>query len=60
MVSAYMSGFTDRNYLSLAELHRIIENRCQDKYNIGIPNIEQRYGKNMLEILSNDFDGQSS
>lgn len=52
MIDAYMANFTDRNYLSLAELYRIAQNHILDNYNVKIEDLNQRYGKNALNVLS--------
>ena len=52
MIDAHLSGFTDRNHLTLAELHRIAENHIQDNYNHKVKTLKDAYGDEVVEVLS--------
>ena len=45
MIGAFESGFTDRNHLTLSELHQIARHHVNDNYGVELPSIVEQWGK---------------
>lgn len=53
MLGAFECGFVEKNYLDLAELHRVIQNYVKDTYNIEVPNISNEWGDEFYQSCIN-------
>jgi len=49
MIGAFDAGYTDRNHLTLSELHRIAQLHVKDNYGIELPNIIEQWGESMAK-----------
>ena len=51
IAAAHESGFVDRNYCSIAEIYRIAQNHCKDRFNVEVPDIVHAWGIETAESL---------
>ena len=50
MIGALESGFVNRNYLTLAELHQVARNHIKDSYQIETPNIVEQWDQETADL----------
>lgn len=58
MIGAREAGFVDTNMLSLAELHRIMQNHVNDNYDIELPHITKEWGNETAIRCGYDVDSK--
>ena len=51
-IGAFINGFTDRNKMTLAELHQIARNHISDNYKINIDTMPETWGDDIFAICS--------
>lgn len=49
MIGALESGFVDRNYCTLAEIHQVGRHYIRDNFGIETPNIVDQWGKDAAD-----------
>jgi len=52
MISAFESGFTQSNVLTLQQLHRIMQHHCKDGFNIDMPCITETWGEEIASACA--------
>lgn len=50
MISSLDAGFLDKNNLTLAEIHRVAQNYCKDKYSIELPGLVEQWGEDTAKM----------
>ena len=45
IMGALESGFIDENTITLAELYRVMQNHCKDKFGVEVPHISELWGE---------------
>ena len=50
MIGALDSGFIEENTANLAQIHRVMQNYCKDKYAIDIPHIAEQWGEDIAKL----------
>ena len=50
MIGAHDAGFTEKNILTLQQLHRIAQHHIKDNYDIDMPNIVEQWGQETAEL----------
>jgi len=56
MIGTLESGFIDTNKLTLAELHRVAQNYCKDKYGVELPHIIEQWGEEIAALCGYSGD----
>lgn len=56
MIGALESGFVDRNYCTMAELHRIMEHHNKDHFGVDEKNIVDDWDEGVAELCGLDME----
>lgn len=50
MIDALETGFLDENSATLAEIHRVMQNFCKDRYGVELPHISEQWGEETARL----------